>query len=529
MALDQTIDLTFTVDGGPEDQFRVFHFRGEEGISQLYRFDIDVVAREPDIDLADLIHRRATLTIADRAATRHVPGMVQDVTQRGETHSHQVLYRFTLVPRAAKLALSRQNQIYGTLEDVSALDVARAELTGEGVRGPGVEAASYLAAHDVDISRVWDADAYPKRDYIVQYDESDWAFISRLLEHWGIFYYFAHTPDGEQLVLGNGNHAFASVAEGDRGDAATGDGGGEPPAIPYRPTSGLGAAAEHAIHRVSARTKGLPKKLILKDYNWRNPSIPLQAETEVDPDGHGVVSLYGEHFRTPTEGQMLAQIRAEELRADKRALNGASDCLTLIPGHLFRLADHFRSDTNGTYVVVSVRHEGRQPLGDVVLDGDTTGPDYTNTFLAYPDDVPYRPPRRTPKPKVAGLFTAHVDAAGPGTRAEIDGDGCYKVRVPFDLAGSPHGKASRYVRRSQPYGGRIDQDGGGEPVSGFHFPLLKGTEVICACVNGDPDRPVIMGAMPNRLGPSVVESGSQTRNRIKTASGIVMQFEDSTP
>lgn len=521
MALDQATRFTFTVDGGSEQTFRVFHFRGEEEISTLFRFEIDVVADAPDVPLAELIHSRACLTIEDARMTRDVHGMVASVEQRGETHTHAFIYRFVLVPRAAKLTLSQQNQIYGTLEDVNVLDVARAELTGEGVRGPAVEAASYLAGHEVDMSRLWHMETYPKRDYIVQYAESDWNFVARLLEHYGIFYYFEHGEDGELLLLGDGNHAFQP--------APAPDGGGEPPVLPLRPRSGLGADAEASIQSLTARVKGLPKQLVLKDYNWRKPHVPLQAEATVDPNGHGVVVTYGDHFRTPTEGQKLAEIRAQELLAQKQVFDGESDSLSLIPGYIFELSDHFRRDYNSRYLVVRVEHEGRHPLADAFANTETGGPDYSNRFVAQRDDVAYRPPRRTPKPRVPGLFTAHVDAAGPGNRAEIDADGCYKLRMPFDLAGSPDGKASRYVRRAQPYGGRVDQNGDSGPVSGFHFPLQKNTEVVCACINGDPDRPVIVGTMPNRLGPSIVESANQTRNRIKTASGITLEIEDSTP
>ena len=118
---------------------------------------------------------------------------------------------------------------------------------------------------------------------------------------------------------------------------------------------------------------------------------------------------------------------------------------------------------------------------------------------------------------MAGLSNAVVDASGSGQRAELDATGRYKIRQQFDQRGEGDGQASRYMRKAEPYGGAN---------TGMHFPLLKGTEVVLACVNGDPDRPIIVGVLSNDQHRSVTTYKSPTVNRIRTTSGVVVEIND---
>ncbi|MFZ1985013.1 MAG: phage baseplate assembly protein V, partial [Desulfatitalea sp.] len=155
-----------------------------------------------------------------------------------------------------------------------------------------------------------------------------------------------------------------------------------------------------------------------------------------------------------------------------------------------------------------------------LAQGDGAQAAYGNQLTCMPADVSYRPPRRTPRPIISGLMTAHVDAAQLEDRAEIDDQGRYKLVMPFDLSGADPGKASRFVRKAQPYGGK---------AMGMHFPLHKGTEVICSFSNGDPDRPIIVGVVPNPETRSVVTAENSTRNVIRTPSGVMIEINDGRP
>jgi hypothetical protein len=138
-------------------------------------------------------------------------------------------------------------------------------------------------------------------------------------------------------------------------------------------------------------------------------------------------------------------------------------------------------------------------------------PYYRNSFVAIPGDVQYRHPKITEKPRFNGTINARIDAEGSGQYAELDDQGRYKVRLPFDINNAhKDGKASHWLRMAQPYAGENQ---------GMHFPLHKNTEVLLTFIEGDPDRPIIASALPNPVSPSPVNSSNQTKSVIQTGRG----------
>ncbi|MEQ8398378.1 type VI secretion system tip protein TssI/VgrG [Thalassobaculum sp.] len=494
--------LEFTVDGQPSSTFAVFRLTGREAVSELFRFDVDVVSENSGIALPTLAGKDATLTITRLGQTRKVHGMLEGIELSGMTPQGQCVYRAVLVPRLQKLALSRQNQIHGTTTPVSVREVLSDELSASALKGtPAAGVAGRLSLNDFELRLTH---PYPKRDYIVQYDESDFDFISRQCEHYGIFYFFTHDSGRDVVVFGDSRIAFPTVSG--------------PGRLAYRPGSGLANASAASVFQFSGRSTLVPAQVCLRDYNYRLPNLTLDVDETVDSDGHGVVVDYGSHFRTPQEGRDLARVRAQELASHKLSFQGRSDSVHLIAGAVFDLTEHFRSDFNTGYLITWIEHEASQALPGIA---EIAGPDhqtaYSNHFGCLPKSVEFRPARKTPKPRMAGLSNATVDASGNGQRAEIDSTGRYKIRQQFDQRGEGAGQASRYMRKAEPYGGAN---------TGMHFPLLKDTEVILACVNGDPDRPIIVGAMQNEQYPSVVNSRSSTKNRMRTTSGALFEIDD---
>lgn len=494
--------LDFTVDTQPADTFAVFRMSGREAISELFRFEVDMVSDDPDIALDALAGKDATLTITRLEQTRRVHGMLESIELTGSTPQSQYVYRAVLVPRLQRLALTRQNQIHGTTAPVSVREVLQDELSASSLKGAPASAVSgRLGLGDFELRLT---QSYPKRDYIVQFDESDFAFLSRLCEHYGIFYFFTHDGGRDVVVFGDSRVAFPQV--------------GGPGSVAYRPASGLANASAANVFRFAGRATQVPAQVCLRDYNYRIPNLSLEVDETVDPQGHGVVVEFGAHFRTPQEGRDLARVRAQELLSRKQVFEGASDSVHMAAGGVFDLTDHFRGGFNAGYLLTRVEHEATQALPGIA---EFAGPEhqtaYRNRFECLPKSVEFRPARKTPKPRMAGLSNAVVDASGSGQRAEIDSTGRYKIRQQFDQRGEGDGQASRYMRKAEPYGGAN---------TGMHFPLLKGTEVILACVNGDPDRPIIVGAMQNEQYPSVVNARSNTKNRMRTTSGTLFEIDD---
>jgi type VI secretion system secreted protein VgrG len=143
---------------------------------------------------------------------------------------------------------------------------------------------------------------------------------------------------------------------------------------------------------------------------------------------------------------------------------------------------------------------------------------YRNAFQAIPAGVAYRPPRRTPRPVISGVVTGIIQTGADGETggiAQVDDQGRYLVQLHFDTAQHGQQKASHRVRMAQPFAG---------PSYGMHFPLRRGTEVLVAFTNGDPDRPVIVGALSNATSPSPVVASNATAHQIKSPSGAMFTF-----
>ena len=495
-----TAALQFTIDGLAPDALRAYAVDGIEALSSLYSFDIDCLGPNGRaMDPLALVGQRATLRITvEGAQPRSVHGIIDTVEIEPPSIFGDARYRFRLVPWLARLRLSRSNQIHGTSDAVSVADVIEAELSGA-LRPTAQVSDTDLRRFEHEL-RLRDRAAYPKRDHVSQYEETDFAFISRLAEHAGIFYFFENNGDRESVVFADDN-LFATPLEGGTG-------------LQWKPwSSGGREAAPDTIQALRQRCTPVPQKVWLQDHNYRLPHVPLLVEAEVDSRGRGNWVEYGAHHRTPEEGSALARIRAEELRCHQSRWHGNSTVARLAPGRVIRLGGHPYASWNQDYLVVRVRHEVWVPMPGVP-ESDWVG--YRNSFELIDRDVPFRPARVTPVPRMDGLLNGKIDGAGDGSKAEIDDQGRYRVKVPFDLGGSPDGKASQWIRMSSPFGGDGD---------GMHFPLFPDTEVVIGCVNGDPDRPVILGAVPNPRNKAVVTSDNSLQNRLVTRSG--MGFEMS--
>jgi type VI secretion system VgrG family protein len=503
----QPVHFSFVTqaEGLTPETFKVSGFDGTEEISRPYRFDIDLVANDPEIDLDKLLYAAACLTIEKGDQVRKIHGLVFECRQADELPDRRYRYQVVLMPRIFLLSLSRQNQIY---QNMTVPQIVAQEIKGDRAKDTTQHAKVGLFGDDFEqrLTRTYGA-----REYKVQYNESDFDFVARLMEHEGIFYFFEQGADREKMIITDDNVHFAGPKNAKD--------------LPYRQASGLALSADEAMLSFACFQRRIPRQVVLRDYNYRLAASSLsllEAQSEVDGNAKGVVCEYGDHFTSAEEGGQLARIRSQELYCAKRVFTGDSDSIRLQPGWRFHLSEHFRGSFNAEYVVTALIHRGRQPLQAAagLAKGDGAQAAYGNQLTCIPADVPYRSPRRTPRPIISGLMTAHVDAAQLEDRAEMDDQGRYKLVMPFDLSGADPGKASRYVRKAQPYGGK---------EMGMHFPLHKGTEVICSFSNGDPDRPIIVGVVPNPDTRSVVTAENNTRNVIRTPSGVMIEINDGRP
>jgi type VI secretion system secreted protein VgrG len=462
--------------------------RGREAISELYSFELWLAGEGEAALASDTLQDVLAGTVGIAFGPGHeypLWGVLREIEMVARDDGRAPLYRAVMVPRLWYTTLTVRSRVY---QDQSVPDIIKAVLQDSGMADEHFELRL--------------SGTYPKREYVVQYQETDFQFICRLMEHEGIFFFFEHTPDGEKAVFADVNDNFSAPAGFEQ--------------IPYKPREGTTDPGE-SIWSVSYRAHMVPQQVTLRDYNWRTPSVPLVAQQKVNPQGRGLQMYYGEHFRDTGEGKKLVKVRAEELAARREVYTGQSRVRALRSGQIFELTGHMLGQFDQSYLVTEVTHEVDQQRvsGESAAAKGTLG--YTNSWLAIPASVPFRPERRTPKPRVMGIVNAVVDGTVNGAAAPIDELGRYKVLLPFDVSGKAGGKASRWIRMVQTASGA---------GYGMHFPLHVGTEVAISHVNGDPDRPIIVGSVPNPETLTPVVSDNATQSVIRTRAGIHVEFED---
>lgn len=486
--------FSFTSSALPGDTFVVVRFSGTEGLSQYYWFDVDLVSTKADLDVDDILASPATFTIKGKNGEIPFHGILASFEQKQKMDDY-VFYRASIAPRLWWLTLTHHNQVFLNKK----LD---------GFVGGVLKDGGLATGKDVQFKLTG---SYPEWEYVCQYGESHYDFVNRWLERDGCYYYFDQSGGAEKLVITDSHMSHTPMPQGDT--------------LHYSPPSGLAHAhRDEIVTEFVLRQTPLPQKLLLKDYNYRKPGLELEGKAQVKQDGRGEMYYYGDNFRDGSEGNHLATVRAEAFKCREKLFHGASTIPYVRTGYTFSLDKHYRSDFNQSYLTIACHHQGSQAaylLNGLRVDvGQENGNDelfYTNTFTAIPSSVQFRPERTTERPRIHGTINAKIDAAGSGQYAELDDHGRYKVKLPFDLSGRKDGKASAYIRMMQPYAGAN---------MGMHFPLHKGTEVLLSFIEGDPDRPVISGAIPNPETKSPVKSSNQTMANITTGSGNRMHMQD---
>jgi type VI secretion system secreted protein VgrG len=467
----------------PCDDVQIHTLSGREGISRVFSFDVGIISTRPDaLDPEAMRGVDATLVfeVGDEEV-RRVHGMIAEIEDMLETEVETRTYRLLFVPRAHRMTLIQTQEIY---MDLSVPDILKQKLELVGLGGDDVEFRL--------------SETYPPLEFVVQYKETDLAFISRLTEHYGISFFFEHVDGRDKIVFTDHRRGFRPIARAP---------------VPFRPRGD-----QRDVYQIASKTRVIPKTYMLQDYNYRTPQVDLTSSADAPSGLAGGIVEQGAHFKTLDEGKTLAKIRAEEIEASHIVYSGLSDIPHFSPGALFTLQEHPRiKDGSAELLLVEVEHSATQV---VAAHGAKEGRRYTNSFRAIDGELTYRPPRVTPKPRIHGVVTGIIEQplGSVGEEyAKIDDQGRYIVRFLFDTAPPGQRKASRPVRMAQPHAG---------PNYGMHFPLKPGIEVLVIFIDGDPDRPLIVGSVPNPVTPSPVVDRNATLNRIKTASGVIIEMKD---
>jgi type VI secretion system secreted protein VgrG len=476
--------------------FSVFEFSGAEAVSDLYRYEIEFTSPKSGIPMEEVLGKPAKFVIepidpnaeylkrmlgeaAERLGAkmpaRIVHGIVTEFdefsTSADETH-----YRILLEPRLSDLSREVTSRLF---QNQSVPAIIEAVL-----RHFGFTAADFKFKLRAN---------YQNREYVTQYQETTLAFIQRLAADEGIWFRFEQTEDREIIVFGDDLDAYARNQR----------------MAPLTRDAGLESAGAEAVKTLKRRRKRVVEAVRLNEYNHRTAGVSLLVEKNAargDETTGGVDYRWGEHYATPEEGQRVAQLRHEALLAEQLVFEGEGNVFGLTAGEVFRFSDRKLDDAEHGIFITSVEHHASRKAA------------YSNTFRAIPSDRVFRP-QIDPKawPNIGGNLPARVASPDKYQYAYLTPEGWYRIQLPFDLDTWSPGGTSRPVRMAKPYAGED---------YGHHFPLIDGTEVLIQFTAGDPDRPIIVGAMHDSRHPDLVNNLNNTRNRIVTAGGTEWRVED---
>ncbi|HBN8244545.1 type VI secretion system tip protein VgrG [Pseudomonas aeruginosa] len=439
------------------NDFKVLAFDGAEAISTLYALRIELLSENPDFDLEGLLGQPAFLQFGLSGEGIH--GHIEDVYV-GEAGRRLARYHLTLVPVLHYLQFSFNQRIFQHL--------TVPQIIAQVLAGHGIQPDVY----------VFNVHSSPEREYCTQYGESDFDFIQRLCAEDGIAWHHQHSADNHLLVFTEDQAWFPVLG-----------------CTPYRQDTGT--VADHpVVNRFSQRFSSRTSKVTRRDYDLKRPSLLLESQFTAEFEPALEDYRYPSPITTLERGQVLARQALERHRVDYQLAEGQSDQPTLRSGHFFKLTEHPRKTCNELWLLLSVTHSGRQPQSlEESVTGDSQAEDgftqgYRNTFTAIPWDVFFRPPLLTRRP-LPGCQTARV--TGPaGEEIFCDEYGRVKVELHWDRRELGSDKSSCWLR--------VASSWAGERFGAVTIPRI-GMEVVVSFLEGNPDRPLITGVVPNKTTP----------------------------
>jgi type VI secretion system secreted protein VgrG len=424
-------------------------FIGQEGISQLFNFHLELVSEKAPVKLESIVGQNVTvsLTLTD-GSKRHFNGFVSEFTQTGQD-SRFTYYQAELVPWLWFLSHTSDSRIF---QSRTIPEILTQIFQDFGFR----DFRSALRG------------VYERHEVVVQYRETEFNFISRLMEKEEIFYFFEHEQGRHTLVIADNPAAHPVLPV--------------TPTVSYQPGDGSETGG-NVITRLALKREWHPGKYAMNDYHFEIPSTSLEvaSASTAEVGGNHRYELY-EHpgdYRRKAQGDALARIRMQEIESISQAVSGTSTCRAMAAGYRFTLARHDRQDLNRAYIVTKVQHK--------VQVGTAGTETYTNDFMAIPHSVPFRPLRLTPQPVVRGPESGVV--VGPkGEEIYVDEYGRVKVQFYWDREGKRDENSSGWIRVAQPWAGK---------QWGTLFIPRIGDEVLIEFVHGDLSRPYVTGSLYN--------------------------------
>jgi type VI secretion system secreted protein VgrG len=484
----------------------VLAFHGEEQLSQPFTYEVEFTCPQHDLAAEQLLGKDARfslhsvpeklpflgLPMPEVKPLRTLYGVVTGF-QRLSGSNDEARYAITLQPRLALLGRGKQFRIYqhqSVPEIVDKILRSRHDFRGQ----------DFL----FDLHR-----EYPKREQVMQYGESDLAFIARLLAEVGIWYRF--TSD-ERLHIDvvefhDDQRAYQFDVQ-----------------LPYRPPAGLSSSEQDGVWQLQTHHQVVEQQVNFRAYHYTDATAWLDGDID---QSRGAKTTYGEAYHyaeayrvlgdalaldedlQSESGYFYARLRHERYLNDQTRLSGVSSSATLAPGQVLKISGGApQAFAPGAVITQLTTHAARDASFEARF-----------AAMPYAENVCFRP-EIPPKPQIAGTVPARVTSPQKNDPyAEIDLQGRYRVHFLFDRDQWPAGRESAWLRLARPYAG---------DTHGLHLPLIAGTEVAVAFEFGDPDRAFIAHALHDNRHPDHVTLGKRdyTRNVLRTPANNKLRMED---
>ena len=441
---------------------RVHGYQANEGVSIPYEVVVEFATSDASFRIDDCLRHRMMLTIDDAQGNRRVYDGLPDRVAFLAHHADDNVFEVRLRPALAALEHREGSRIF---QDKSPVEVIKEILKDAGV--------------DADVE--WKLrQTYATREFLCQYRETELNFVQRILEEEGIFYFFHHSSDGHALIFADDPAAFEPQDD--------------QPSVVLAPRQGGGPGTQPLLGFQRAKTLR-PTEIALRDYDFEKPGVFPEASSPAPGSWSLRHFQYPGGFTSGAEGSRRARGRISALRGDVDVCRGKSRAAGLVCGTPLVVTGVNEAFLNGEFIVLELKSKGRH--GAEACE---------NEFAAIPKDAPFAAPHRATKPKIRGIQTAVV--TGPSNEPEaihVDKYGRIKVRFLWDRSGKQDDKSSCWLRVSQ------------LGLGGSMILPRVGWEVSVAFLDGDPDRPIVLGRTYNAENtPPYAQPGAAADGSLKS-------------
>ncbi len=464
------------------DRLLLTSFSVDEHMSLPFEILVGVICEDPNIDFNPALGKQCSVRFRmSQQKKRYFSGMLMEATWTG-AHPRGHAYELVLRPWLSLLQHATDSRIF---QKMSVIDIIEKVFNDAGFRD---------FQNDTK-------ENYKKIDYCVQYRESHYNFVNRLMEQFGIYFYFKHTADKHVLVMADGKACHKPVPD--------------LPSIRYVSTGEQIVDGEETLSSWTSGRQFQTGKVVVNAFDFDKPNANLIHEQAL-PGGYQHDSLefynYPETYKQGEDNDLgkkyaLAVLQSRQAQDRRRGADG--DAPSLFPGGLIKVTNHPAASENKEYVITSVSHtfEGEDFVSG--SGGGASGNSYRGRYVLQQSERPFRAPLKTPRPLISGPQTATV--VGPdGEEIHTDKHGRIKIKFHWDRKGPRNDQASRWAR--------VGQISSGKKWGGIQIPRI-GMEVIVDFLEGDPDRPIVVGTVYNGENPPPYQlPANKTQAGVKTRS-----------